>query len=295
MATNVYSTTVFSGALPSILAHEDGTAFRSLTMDLSFLQASSDLNTYVPAGSALTKMANGYGRVLPISPLVAAVTASSSTTITVPDSSIYKNSDALTVARPYAFATFAGTWAAADTATVTLDGVATVAVMSSSTLSQCATDLATALNADGYFSSKARAIASGAIVYVYAKTGVAYSFVVGKTSASGTFTASGNVLLGNVSVGAIHAATAINTTTNVITLAAAASVSLPIGMPIGVFVASSNIYGLCARKTLVVAASSLVFAESNDVAAYYEAPVFQNRLPYWDAALQAALPQISVV
>lgn len=302
MPTNIYSTLSFSGAEPAVMATENAAAPRGLTMDLTYLQADADGNKYVKAGAILAKLSTGKGRVLGLTETAAALTASSDTTITVADASIFKNGEALVVMRPYAIITFAATWAANDTATTIVDGFSVATTVSSSTLATCATEHAATINGSALLASKVEAIAAGALVYVFSRTGEPYTVINGAdgTAGNGTCAVSGvnstsNQMLSNVSIGSVHASTAINTTTNVITLAAGASISLPVGAPVGVYTAPNDIYGLTANKFLLSSTASEIDEMVNDLAAYDEGVFYQSRLPYWDDAIAAALPKISLV
>lgn len=302
MPTNVYTSSTFSGVEPAILAHEKGCAYRGLTLDLTFLQADANGDKFVKPGAIVSRLSTGLGRVYGITRTTAAVTGSSDTTITVADASIFKNAEALIVQRPYAIVTFANTWATADVANVVIDGTNIGVAVTTSTLATCATEFAAGVAANPLANSKVQAIAAGALVYLFSRTGVPYTVIAGADGTAGNGTnaitgvnATTNQMLSNVSIGSIHASTAINTTTNVITLAAAASVSLPIGAPIGVFTPPADILGIVVNRLLLASTSNQIDPMVNDVAAFYDATVYQARLPYWDAALSAQFPEINLV
>ena len=297
MATTTLTTT-FTGFDEdiNILATKDYKAPISRTLDLSFLQSDSDGAKLVRAGSVFCNIpASDFVRVLPLT-TVAAALASSDSTVTVADAKIFKNAEALVIARPYATLTFAGSPATGNTVTLTLQGQALTytLVAGDTTATITATSFAAFINA-GAASDKVLAIASGAVVYFYAKTGLPYTFATSVTGGGVTSTASAAVMQENVAIQSIHASTAINTTTNVITLASTSAVNQPIGAPIGVAVKPSDIRGLAVQKLLVASTQTLLDSLSNDVAVYSEADIYTALIPYWDAALNSALPQITSV
>jgi hypothetical protein len=280
----------------NILATNDYEAPISRTLDLSFLQSDSDGAKFVKAGAVIANIpASDFVRVLPLTTVAAALTTSDST-VTVADAKIFKNSEALVVARPYATLTFAGSPAANNTIVLTLQGQALTYTLVSgdTTATLTATSFAAFINA-GAASDKVLAIASGAVVYFYSKTGLPYTFATSVTGGGVTSTASAAVMQENVAIASIHASTAINTTTNVITLAASSAVNQPIGAPIGVAVKPSDILGLTVQKLLVASTQTLLDSLTNDVAIYREADIYTSLIPYWDAALNTALPQITPV
>jgi hypothetical protein len=279
----------------NILATNKYRAPVSRTVDLDFMQADSNGAKFVKAGAVICNIpASDLVRPLPLT-TVAAALASSDTTVTVADAKLFKNSEALVIARPYATLTFAGTVASGNTITLTLQGQALTytLVAGDTTATITATSFAAFINA-GAASDKVLAIASGAIVYFYAKTGLPYTFATSVTGGGVTSTASAAVMQENVAIASIHASTAINTTTNVITIGASA-VTQPIGAPIGVAVKPSAILGLTVQKVLVASTQTLLDSLTNDVAIYDYADIYTSLCPYWDEAIATALPKISSV
>jgi hypothetical protein len=280
----------------NILATNDYEAPISRTLDLTYLQADANGSKLVRAGSVIANIpSSDYVRVLPLT-TVAAALAASDTTVTVADAKLFKNGEALVILRPYATLTFAGTVATGNTIVLTLQGqvLTYTLVAGDTTATITATSFAAFINA-GVASDKILAIASGAIVYFYAKTGIPYLFVTSVTGGGVTSTASAATMQENVSIASIHASTAINATTNVITLAAGSAVAQPIGAPIGVAVKPSDTLGLVVQKLLVASTQTLLDALADDVAVYREADIYTSLIPYWDAALNAALPQIASI
>lgn len=268
----------------------------SRTLDLTFLQPDANGSKFVTQGSIYSRIpSSSLIRVLPLT-TVAEALAGSNTTVTVADAKIFKNAEALVIARPYATLTFAGTVATGNTITLTLQGQALTytLVAGDTTATITATSFAAFINA-GAASDKVLAIASGAVVYFYSKTGLPYTFATSVTGGGVTSTASAAVMQENVAIQSIHASTAINTTTNVITLAGSSAVNQPIGAPIGVAVKPSAILGLSVEKRLIASTEALQMALSNDVNIYDEADIYTSLIPYWDEAIALALPKITSV
>jgi len=298
MATSVVTQTLNASVDQDInvLATNAYRAPFSRTVDLSFLQADSSGAKVIKAGAIFCEIpSSNYVRVLPLT-TVAAALASSDTTVAVADSKVFKNGGALVIPRPYATLTFAGTVATGNTITLTLQGQALTytLVAGDTTATITATSFAAFINT-GVASDKVLAIASGAIVYFYARTGLAYTFATSVTGGGVTSTASAAVMQENVAIASIHASTAINTTTNVITLAAGSAVAQPIGAPIGVAVKPSQIIGLSVEKRLIATTESMQMALSNDVNIYDYADIYTSLIPYWDEAIALALPKITSV
>ena len=279
----------------NILATNKYRAPVSRTVDLDFMTADVNGSKFVKAGAVIVAIpSSDYVRPLPLT-TVASALAGSDTTVTVADASLFKLSEALVIARPYATLTFGGTVAETNTITLTLQGQALVYTLTAgdTTTTITATSFAAFINA-GAASDKVLAIASGAIVYFYAKTGIPYTFITGVTGGGVTSTASAAVMQENVAIASISGSVAINTTTNVITIGASA-VAQPVGAPIGVAVKTSDILGLTVQKILVASTQTLLDSLTNDVAVYDYADIYTSLIPYWDEAIASALPKISSV
>jgi hypothetical protein len=279
----------------NILATNKYRAPVSRTVDLDFMTADVNGSKFVKAGAVIVNIpSSDYVRPLPLT-TVASALAGSDTTVTVADASLFKLSEALVIARPYATLTFGGTVAETNTITLTLQGQALVYTLTAgdTTTTITATSFAAFINA-GAASDKVLAIASGAIVYFYAKTGIPYTFITGVTGGGVTSTASAAVMQENVAIASISGSVAINTTTNVITIGASA-VAQPVGAPIGVAVKTSDILGLTVQKILVASTQTLLDSLTNDVAVYDYADIYTSLIPYWDEAIASALPKISSV
>lgn len=294
MATSVVTQT-FNASVDQDITVLATNAYRapfSRTVDLSFLQADSGGAKVIKAGSIFCDIPNSnYVRVLPLT-TVAAALASSATSVTVADARIFKTGGALVIMRPYATLTFAGTVATGNTITLTLQGQALTytLVAGDTTAAITATSFAAFINT-GVASDKVLAIASGAIVYFYACTGVPYTFATSVTGGGVTSTASAAVMQENVAIATISA---IDATTNIMTIGASA-VAQPIGAPIGVAVKPSQIIGLSVEKRLIATTEAQQQALSNDVNIYDYADIYTSLIPYWDEAIALALPKITSV
>lgn len=268
----------------------------SRTLDLTFLQPDANGSKFVTQGSIYSRIpSSSLIRVLPLTTVAAALTTSDST-VTVADAKLFKNAEALVIARPYSTLTIGGTPAATNTVVTTLQGQALTYTLGAgdTTTALTATSIATFINA-GAASDKVLAIASGAVVYFYSKTGLPYTFATSVTGGGVTSTASAAVMQENVAIQSIHASTAINTTTNVITLAGSSAVNQPIGAPIGVAVKPSDILGMAVYKVFAATDNPLLKPQNEDVPVYTKANIYTSLCPYWDAAIAAALPQITSV
>lgn len=251
MATSVVTQT-FNASVDqdiNVLATNAYRAPFSRTVDLSFLQADSSGAKVIKAGSIFVDIpSSNYVRVLPLT-TVAAALASSATAVTVADAKVFKTGGALVIMRPYATLTFAGSPAATNTIALTLQGQALTytLVAGDTTATITATSFAAFINT-GVASDKVLAIASGAIVYFYAKTGIPYTFATSVTGGGVTSTASAAVMQENVAIATISA---IDAATNIMTIGASA-VAQPINAPIGVAVKPSQIIGLSVEKRLML-------------------------------------------
>jgi hypothetical protein len=294
MATSVVTQT-FNASVDqdiNVLATNAYRAPFSRTVDLSFLQADSSGAKVIKAGSIFVDIpSSNYVRVLPLT-TVAAALASSATAVTVADAKVFKTGGALVIMRPYATLTFAGSPAATNTIALTLQGQALTytLVAGDTTATITATSFAAFINT-GVASDKVLAIASGAIVYFYAKTGIPYTFATSVTGGGVTSTASAAVMQENVAIATISA---IDAATNIMTIGASA-VAQPINAPIGVAVKPSQIIGLSVEKRLIATTESMQMALSNDVNIYDYADIYTSLIPYWDEAIALALPKITSV
>jgi len=98
----------------------------------------------------------------------------------------------------------------------------------------------------------------------------------------------GDVLL-NQAGASLGTIASINTSTGVITLAANSATAIAIGNGVVGNAASSGTF-----MGIVISEIDLT-NQSNDVAVYTSASVYEARLPYWSAALSTAFPEITLV
>ena len=276
-----------------ILANEEGIRRRpALTIDASQVQADAEGNKVVRPGSILYKGSGGDGRLNVRAKLDTAVTASSTTSLGIAEYSdqytsqmaqFFNAADVLKVLRPYSFITLADTWDADDTLAIVVDGQSVTYTPGSATLSTAAANTATAINADPYHSKLVEAIAAGAVIYLFSKSLRTYSLAVtATTTGNGTATANDSTLVGNVTIGTVDAG-GVNVSGGTLTLAAAASVSLPSGAPIG-------LSGWTPHS--VVHYSSDLTEGETDISGVFAALVYGDRLPYWDDDIASELPEI---
>lgn len=276
----------FTANWVGVLATENG--LRSapmLTIDVNGVAADALGLKWILPGELIARLPSGFGRIYPASTVTANPVTASSTSFTVKMANRFAVGEALTIPVPYARLDFGGTWANGDTATLTMDGQSvTYTVVNFTNLTALAAAFATAItNATPAAFRRVEAIAENQYVHLFgART---YAISVSKTGA-GTLTidTGATALQSGVAVGTVQA---IDPITNTVTLTAASLRRLPIGGKIGV-ATPATIVGM------VLSPWDLT-KSSNDVAAYTSATVYGARLPYWDKAISALLPEITLV
>lgn len=233
-------------------------------------------------------------------------TAASATSISFPvgTAGIFVPADVLSIIAPSVRVTISsasGGWSLNDTITVTVNGVAvTYAVVAgdiggslAATNTNVAAKVIGAIAANPYASRLVSGLSvagtSPAMVIVFwAKDFTSlYSFTTSVSSTNGTSTASAAVFAPNAAIGTISA---VNTVTDVVTISAA-SVSVPLGMPIGVAASSPENLGMLSPELPI----DLLYRESQNYALYLEGDVYGSRLPYMDGQLAALYPEIRLV
>jgi len=278
----------------NILATNHFKAPISRTVDTSFLQFDENGDILVKPGSIWAAI-TGSKLVRPY-PLttVASALAASDTTITVADAKLFRLGGALVVMRPSSRLTIAGTPASTNTITVVVEGqsvVTTLDATTGATTTTAAAAVAAVINASS-LRDKVQAIAAAAIVFIFSKTQIPYTLTTSVTGGGATSTALNAVMQENVVIGSINAVTPINAITNVITLAAGSAIALPVGAPIGIATLPSQILGISVTRQLVASNQKFLEPITNDIAAYTEADIYTSLIPYWDAWVSQALPQI---
>lgn len=253
------------------------------TFDISKINATTQLKKLLLSGHILTRQASGLLRIVPRARVTVPVAAG--TTVTVKDARCFVAGEVLSILAPAARVLLGGTYANADTITITVDGVAvvhTVANYSTNTLLGLA--VAQTLNNNPGFSRKAIALAENGYVYVYAKDfKTLYTFAAVRTSVSGTVTIlnSATALASGLAIGTILS---INVDTGVVTLTAASSNRLPAGMPIGVDTKLDIIGIIETARDLLESVDDVVGAGGG---------VINNRaIQYFDREIAEALPGI---
>jgi len=278
----------------NILATNHFKAPISRTVDTSFLQFDENGDILVKPGSIWAAIPNSkLVRPYPLT-TVASALAASDTTITVADAKLFRLGGALVVMRPSSRLTIAGTPANTNTITVVVEGqsvVTTLDATTGATTTTAAAAVAAVINASS-LRDKVQAIAAAAIVHIFSKTQAPYTLTTSVTGGGATSTALNAVMQENVVIGSIHAVTPINAVTNVITLAAGSAIALPVGAPIGIATLPSQILGISVTRQLVASNQKFLEPITNDIAAYTEADIYTSLIPYWDAWVSQALPQI---
>lgn len=194
-----------------------------------------------------------------------------------------------------------GGWAVGDTITTTVNGISVVYTVvagdiggSLAATNQLVADkVLAAVKASTYLSDKVDgktiAGASGSVDAVYwaSNFNSLFTFATSDSATNGTVTASAATFAPNTVVGTVSA---VNTATNVLTISAA-SVSVPLGVPIGVSASLPHDLGMLSPSQPM----DLVWRPNQHYAAYVDIFVYKDRLPYWDGQLANLFPGINLV
>jgi hypothetical protein len=301
-----------SGFFPVLARATETTPTRYTRLNEAYATGSTGairklVKTFAPgffAGSGTSTSLVG-NRILPRMTTRTA-TAANATSISFPvgTAGIFIPTDVLSIIAPSARLTISSSstgWAANDTITVTVNGVAvTYAVVAgdiggslAATNTNVATKVIGAIAANSYTSRLVSGLSvagtsSAMVIVFWAKDFTSlYSFTTSVSSTNGTSTASAAVFAPNAAIGTISA---VNTVTDVVTISAA-SVSVPLGMPIGVAASSPENLGMLSPEVPI----DLLYRESQNYALYLEGDVYGSRLPYMDGQLAALYPEIRLV
>lgn len=222
-----------------ILFNQDGAQYpRSVVVSGDDIAADSNGNKIVPAGSFVT-LTGSTARFLARSTVTAAFTTGAATGTVAAPFNTFKVGDSVYLVEPFSTVTIGGTYLATERVKVTIGGYAVTPVTGSTVNATIAATVAAAINADPNQSALVKAVASGAVIYIYGKDGTtahtlttaARNAADSGASASGTSTAADSALVySNTALGTITAVS----TAGVITLAANSAVAAPVGARIGV-------------------------------------------------------------
>lgn len=288
MPTNLLTTSAAYNTEKKVFFKMGDGYTRGGTYDVAEMTADALGRKILKVGSVLVRHTAGKVRALRRSKVLAAV--SNGTSLSVSNPEVYTVGNVLTVLAPAGRVQLGGTYANADTVTITLDGVAIVHTVSNySTLTALAEAVIATLNANAYFASKAIALAENGYVHIYAKDMVSpYTFAAAKSSTSGTVTVlnSATALVPGFAIGTISA---IDVDNGTITLSSGSSSRLPIGMPIGAA------FALTASKVLgFTYYSADLLKDSDDVVACSDGLLNAAAVPYLDDQIIGFLPDISL-
>ncbi len=193
--------------------------------------------------------------------------------------------DVLVISVPYDYAVFTGSWAINDTVVVNLGGYEITVTVTAPTNLAAIANIIAAVEADPYLNSKIE-VKTGVAgeLYILSKDGTAYSYSLTETTAgTGAIAENDTQLNPDVSVGTISA---IDVSTNTLTLTGATTVPLPEQSPVGV--AGQAVLGLLLNGIDLI-------EESEIRGVCVAASVYRDRLPYTDAVLEAQFPEIVMV
>lgn len=271
---------------PAILVNvgaDINVANRNCYVTSDFITLNAEAKSEVPAGLFVATTTAGVDRFLPRTKTTTAVTASSTTTVTLSPYNIFVPGDVLHTVEPYVTLTVT-TVSAAQTVTVTLEGVVATATATTTNTTTTASEVVTAINSTPIMKDRVYAINAANVVYIYSKNGVSlYTLTTGGTVTSAALGNSGVMAHNNTAIGTISS---IAYATGIATLTAAATATVPIGANLGVR-AISDIKGLHihAQDFTVIKAKPLsLYADSVGVRT--------QLLPYFDFTLISKFPNI---
>lgn len=260
-------------------------ANRSATVENTYIQTNAEGNKSVSEGMFVARVGSTF-RYLPRFTLTTA-TATNSTAVVGTPVNVIAAGDVLRCVEPYAVVNLGGTVTAGDTVTVTVAGNAVVSTAVTTVLADLATLVATNINADPNLSQLAKAIATGANVYVFSKDGLTnHSIAVAKTGTTTVAIAGSATTLSFAA--ALGTVGSVNLATNTITLTGNAAAVLPIGAHVGVAV--DEVLGVDARSRDFTTETTQIFGVYN-----VSSGVRESYLPYVDGDVKRRLPQLLFV
>lgn len=259
-------------------------ANRNCYVTSDYITLNNEAKSEVPAGLFVATMTSGVDRFLPRTKTRTAVTASSTTTVTLSPYNIFVPGDVLHTVEPYVTLTVT-TVSAAQTVTVTLNGVTATATATTSNTTTTASEVVTAINNTPLLKDDVYALNAANVIYIYAKDGKSlYTLTTGGTVTSAALGNSGVMAHNNTAIGTISS---INYVTGVATLTAAATATVPIGANLGV-------RGISEIKGLHIHAVDFTVIKSQPLSLYADsAGVRTQLLPYFDFTLIKALPKLT--
>jgi hypothetical protein len=234
-------------------------------------------------------------RVLPRTKLAAAsATNSPSLTVKAHTAQFFVPGDTLSVPVPFTQVTFANSWVAGETLTITVGGrvfsyvVPNPAPVDNTAL---AADVASKI-AKSAINGIVDAYSAGAVLTLVSANDVADAFTVAETSSAGTaLPASGNLAAGG-SVGTVQSVNYNpDTNTHTITLTGNAGTALPIGTPIGDPRYSPVDLGMMSPNVAI----NLSWEPNTHEACFTSLTVYKDRLPHWDGQLARLFREITLV
>lgn len=263
----------------AILAFTEGNiANISVTVPDTYIGLNSESRKVVPEGLFVAEVGSAY-RFLPRAKVTQAI-SSSATTFKMSPYNIFVPGDVLFVNDPYVTLTVTAS-AATQTQSITVSGRTATAIATTTNTTTTATEIVTAINNSAYVNEMIYAVNAANVVYIFSKNGITNIPI----TEAGTVTAtlSGAVLTVNTT--AIGTISNINPVTGIVTLAANASVDLPIGVGIGVPV--NKILGLHVHSvdyTIATAKSLALYTQAAGVRTQY--------LPYFDGLIKEIFPKM---
>jgi|SanBayMetagenome_1026888.scaffolds.fasta_scaffold02948_2 hypothetical protein len=272
---------------PAILVNvgaDINVANRNSLVTSDYISLNNEAKSEVPAGLFVATMTNGVDRFLPRCKTKTAVTASSTTTVTLSPYNIFVPGDILHTVEPYVTLTIT-TVSAAQTVTVTLEGVIATATATTNNTTTTASEVVNAINSTPIIKDRVYALNAANVVYIYAKNGISlYTLTTGGTVTSAALSNSGVMAHNNTAIGTIQS---IAYATGIATLTAAATATVPVGANLGV-------RGISEIKGLHIHAVDFTVIKSQALSLYaHSVGVRTQLLPYFDHTLITALPKLT--
>jgi hypothetical protein len=244
----------------------------NITLDTSVIAADGNGRKKLPAHIIWGRYGSGY-KPAPYAKVTAAFSTGAATGTISPELAVlFKANDVLRTVAPSGTVTLAATWAANDIVNVVINGRTTTVTAANGVLADIAVQVAAAINANPLVNQLVVAIASGAVVFIYAENGITnYTLTTSVTVAgNGTAAASGAALASGAAIGTIQS---VNYTTGVITLTGNAGVAVPIGASI--HVPADDLVGIYQFSTDMTNKPYMNFALITECNGYYEQSVPQ--------------------
>lgn len=222
-----------------ILFNKDGAQYpRSVVVSGTDVSVDANGNKIIPAGSFVVQTGS-VSRFLARSTVTVAFGTGAATGTVAAPFNTFKAGDALYLVEPFTTITIGGTYLATEIVKTTIGGYVLNVVAGSTVNATIAATVAAAINGNANLFALVRAVASGAVVYLYGKDGVTAHTVTTAArnaadtlaSAAGTSTAAdATLVISNTALGTVLTVS----TAGIVTLTANSAIAAPVGAKVGV-------------------------------------------------------------